>query len=164
MTQRAPRDAFAPPGQNDCGGECSRGQPGWNRDERTPCRPSNSASKRTGRSRSSSAATAHSWCGASNRAARDSVELDGWFPRSEHHRAMSTLVLDPKRYAVLLAKTLPRVLESEEQHARMLGDVERLMKKGDNRTPEEDALLDLMVVLVENFEGKHDAIPKTDPR
>jgi len=77
---------------------------------------------------------------------------------------MSTSVIDTKRYAGLLAKTLPRVLETDEQHARMLGDVERLMKKRDDRTPEEDALLDLMVVLIENFEEKHYAIPKTDPR
>lgn len=77
---------------------------------------------------------------------------------------MSTSIIDAKRYAGLLAKALPRVLENEQQHARMLADVERLMRKGEARTPEEDALLDLMVVLTENFEERHYRIPQADPR
>ena len=77
---------------------------------------------------------------------------------------MSTSAIDAKRYAGLLAKTLPRVLKNEREHARMLADVDRLMRKGESRAPEEDALLDLMVVLIENFEEKHYPIPQGDPR
>jgi len=77
---------------------------------------------------------------------------------------MSTPAIDPKRYAGLLARSLPRVIETEKQHARMLTDVEHLMRKGGNRSPEEDALLELMVVLIENFEEKHYRIPEANPQ
>lgn len=72
--------------------------------------------------------------------------------------------IDTKRYARLLSRILPRVLQTAEQHARMLSEAERLMTKEADRTPEEDALLNLMIVLIENFEERRYPIPKTDPR
>ena len=43
----------------------------------------------------------------------------------------------------------------------MLAEVERLMDRGDRRTPEEDAALDLMVRLVQDYEAQHH--PLRDP-
>lgn len=59
-----------------------------------------------------------------------------------------------KRYGRLLAKAAPRVITTEEEHARALGIVEALMEKGEHKmTPEEDMLLDLLANLIRDYEG-----------
>ena len=60
--------------------------------------------------------------------------------------------LDPRRYGRLLARVLPVRVETEEENNRMLLEAEKLIDKGDRRTPEEDALLNLLVHLIEQFE------------
>ena len=45
---------------------------------------------------------------------------------------------------------------------RMLAEVEKLMDRGEHRTVEEDAALDLMVRLIQDYEEEHH--PLTDPR
>jgi hypothetical protein len=60
-----------------------------------------------------------------------------------------TATIDLKRYGRLLAKAVPRVIGTEEEHGRALAIVESLMEKGErNMTPEEDALLDLLTNLI----------------
>jgi len=71
--------------------------------------------------------------------------------------------VDSRKYARLLAKALPSVVETEEQNDRMLREIERLIDKGDDRTPEEDKLLDLLVALVEKFEEQHYALNSATP-
>ena len=72
--------------------------------------------------------------------------------------------IDTKKYGRLLARALPRVIETEEQNERMLAEVWKLMKKGvDNLTAEELALLELMSVLIEDFEETHYPIPEAPP-
>jgi HTH-type transcriptional regulator/antitoxin HigA len=57
------------------------------------------------------------------------------------------------------------VIKSEEDNHRMLAVVEKLMRKGENKlTPEEDALLDLLLDLIQRFEEEHYPIPKSPPR
>ena len=64
--------------------------------------------------------------------------------------------IDRRKYARLLAKTLPAVIETEEQNERMLREVERLNDKGqDNLSPEEETLFKLMITLIEDFEEQH---------
>jgi antitoxin component HigA of HigAB toxin-antitoxin module len=58
-----------------------------------------------------------------------------------------------ERYAALLAETRPGVIETPEEHERLLGAAERLMEKGDNLAPEEVKLLALLVFLIEAFEA-----------
>jgi HTH-type transcriptional regulator/antitoxin HigA len=77
---------------------------------------------------------------------------------------MGALAIDPKRYARLLSKTLPRVIDSDTEYERVLQEIERLMDKSTSRTPEEDALLRLMVSLVETYEQQHYALPQSSPR
>ncbi|PYS76092.1 MAG: transcriptional regulator [Acidobacteria bacterium] len=60
--------------------------------------------------------------------------------------------MNPQRYGKLLAKVLPVRIETEEENDRMLAETEKLIEKGDRRTPEEDALLDLLAHLVQQFE------------
>lgn len=68
---------------------------------------------------------------------------------------MGALTLDVRRYGRLLAKTVPKVIENEEEYGRVLSEVERLMDRGDHRTAEEDALLSLLVSLIQAYEQRH---------
>ena len=64
--------------------------------------------------------------------------------------------IDRRKYGKLLAKTLPAVIETEEQNERMLKEAERLIDKGEgNRTAEEEILFKLMIRLIEDFEEQH---------
>ncbi len=57
------------------------------------------------------------------------------------------------RYGRLLAKFAPKVIETEAENEAALAVVESLMKKGDDRrSQEEEALLELLVSLIEQFE------------
>lgn len=62
--------------------------------------------------------------------------------------------IDPVRYRRLLSRTMPVVIETEEENARMLAIVERLMQKGENLSAEEEKLLKLLARLVEDFEQR----------
>ena len=42
---------------------------------------------------------------------------------------MGALVIDNKKYARVLAKVLPRVITTDEEHERMLAEVEKLMDR-----------------------------------
>ena len=61
---------------------------------------------------------------------------------------------DPQKYASLLVGYLPGVIDTEEENERALELAGSLMKKGDDRSPEETRLLDLLVTLIEDFEEK----------
>ncbi|HMF54920.1 MAG TPA: hypothetical protein VK619_01055 [Pyrinomonadaceae bacterium] len=49
---------------------------------------------------------------------------------------------------------MPIVIETEEENNRMLAEVEKLMAKGEDLSPEEDALLRLMATLIQDFEER----------
>ena len=71
-------------------------------------------------------------------------------------------VINNKIYAELLAETLPRKIETEEENERILAFIEKLMRKGeDNLSPEEETLLILLCELVEDFEEKAYPIGKS---
>ena len=74
-----------------------------------------------------------------------------------------TAEIDERRYGRLLARALPHVIKTEEENEEGLEHIRQLMKKGDGRTPEEDALLELLVALVEKFEAEHYEIPEAAP-
>src|SRR5687768_6833560 len=63
--------------------------------------------------------------------------------------------IDPVRYRRLLSRTMPVVIETEEENARMLTIVEKLMHKGENLSPEEEKLLKLLARLIEDFEQSY---------
>jgi HTH-type transcriptional regulator / antitoxin HigA len=62
-----------------------------------------------------------------------------------------------------LAKVLPRVITTTEEHERMLAEAEKLMDKGEHRNAEEDAALDLMVRLIKDYEVEHYPLPDPSP-
>jgi HTH-type transcriptional regulator / antitoxin HigA len=65
---------------------------------------------------------------------------------------MGTLTLDLKRYGRLLARTAPKVIETEKEYTRALEQVEALMDKGESRSHEETELYRLLIALVERYE------------
>jgi antitoxin component HigA of HigAB toxin-antitoxin module len=64
--------------------------------------------------------------------------------------------MDEKRYGELLAQTLPAVIETLEEHERLLTLAEKLMDKGDQLSVEERRLLKLLAFLIEVFESEAD--------
>lgn len=75
---------------------------------------------------------------------------------------ISTEIQDD-RYGTLLAQYQPRIIKTEEENERFLAIVEDLMHRSE-LSPEEDALLDLLVKLVEDFETKHYHLDVSTPR
>ena len=69
-----------------------------------------------------------------------------------------------ERYGNLLASALPTVIKTEAENDYYLAIVEDLMRKGDKLSKEEEALLDLLSLLIETFERKHYQIRKSTPR
>ena len=69
---------------------------------------------------------------------------------------MNTAVrrIDPVRYRRLLSRTMPVVIETEEENVRMLAIVEKLMQKGEKLSAEEEKLLKLLARLIEDFEER----------
>jgi HTH-type transcriptional regulator/antitoxin HigA len=72
--------------------------------------------------------------------------------------------INPKKYAKLLAQTLPSVIETEEEYERMLAQVEPMFDKGEDFTPEEGLLFDLLVHLIQEYEEKHYQLNAATPR
>jgi HTH-type transcriptional regulator/antitoxin HigA len=68
--------------------------------------------------------------------------------------------IDSSRYRRLVAEVSPALIETEKENERVLAIVEKLMTKGVERSPEEDAILNLLVHLIEEFEEK--AYPMED--
>jgi HTH-type transcriptional regulator/antitoxin HigA len=62
--------------------------------------------------------------------------------------------IDPRRYRRLISEVSPGMIETEEENARVLAIVEKLVAKGVRRSPEEEAILNLLVHLIEEFERK----------
>jgi HTH-type transcriptional regulator/antitoxin HigA len=65
-------------------------------------------------------------------------------------------------YAALLAETKPEVIHGEDQNRRLIQTLERLTSK-QRVTAAESKLIELLVVLVESYESKHDRLPDAAP-
>jgi HTH-type transcriptional regulator/antitoxin HigA len=70
----------------------------------------------------------------------------------ERMRRATIRKIDPTRYKRLLSRTMPVVIETEEENERMLAVVEKLMAKGEDLSPEEEKLLKLLAKLIQDFE------------
>jgi HTH-type transcriptional regulator/antitoxin HigA len=75
---------------------------------------------------------------------------------------MSTMI-DPQIYGELIREAKPRVITSEQDNEAALDMISAFIAKGDNLSPEERALLDLLVVLVERFEAQAYPVPDASP-
>lgn len=68
-----------------------------------------------------------------------------------------------RRYAALLADALPRVIDKAEELERVSRLAEPLLKKGGSRTPEENALCQLLLKLIDDYQERHTIIPELAP-
>jgi HTH-type transcriptional regulator / antitoxin HigA len=64
-------------------------------------------------------------------------------------------VIGEVSYGELLAKTLPRVIETDAENGRMIAELEALDSLPE-MTPEQASLAELMTVLIEQFEQRYD--------
>jgi HTH-type transcriptional regulator / antitoxin HigA len=72
--------------------------------------------------------------------------------------------LNTRKYGKLLLTVLPRTIRTEAEYDRMAEVVSRLAVKGEDKlTPEEDALLELLTVLIERYDDEHYQIPDAPP-
>jgi HTH-type transcriptional regulator/antitoxin HigA len=78
---------------------------------------------------------------------------------------MSTLAtLNERKYRLLLGKARPAVIKTEAEYRRMLAAAEELMDKDEeDLTEEEGRLLELLAVLIEDFEDRKHPLPKGRP-
>ncbi len=69
-----------------------------------------------------------------------------------------------RRYVELLAKAAPRVITSGQELERASRLVEPLLfKKEGTLTPEEEAFVELMLKLIDDYQEQHSIIPKLKP-
>jgi HTH-type transcriptional regulator/antitoxin HigA len=73
-----------------------------------------------------------------------------------------TISLDKTTYSQLLVEYQPQVITTEAEYDRALETVEKLMACKE-RTPEQTAILQLLVTLIEEFETKHYPIEPSSP-
>ena len=66
-------------------------------------------------------------------------------------------------YGKLLARTLPRVIETKREHERMIAELEKFDTRGRPLTAEEEKLTQLMTVLIQQFEETHYPLSHAGP-
>lgn len=71
----------------------------------------------------------------------------------------NSATIDKKKYRELIGNKLPRVVNSEEEHARAMNLVEELINKGTERSVEETELLKLLMLIVSDYELKLNLVP-----
>lgn len=74
-----------------------------------------------------------------------------------------TSTINKEEYTRLLAETLPRVIHTEDEHKRLVEEVEKLMDLGEELTDEQAELFDLLVTLIEQYEDKHYQLKTATP-
>ncbi|HEY9599089.1 MAG TPA: transcriptional regulator [Cyanophyceae cyanobacterium] len=62
------------------------------------------------------------------------------------------IILDNKTYASLLAAYQPKIIASEDEYNSTIESIEQMMVRGEELTPEENSLLELLSILVEIYE------------
>ena len=77
-----------------------------------------------------------------------------------------TANVDEQKYGKLLMQILPSVITSKAELERLTEEVDRLMTKGIKEgelNPEEEKLLELLAVLIEQYEDRHFPMPEVPP-
>src|SRR6266404_1732968 len=79
-------------------------------------------------------------------------------------KRLSRRQFDPRKYARLLRKSLPGSIQTEVEYNRPLATIERLMDEDEeDMTPEEGRLLELLSILVEDYDDRNFQLPKSEP-
>jgi HTH-type transcriptional regulator/antitoxin HigA len=73
-----------------------------------------------------------------------------------------TPTIDRVVYSQLIAKVAPKIIETETEYELVLAEIEKLLFNK-NRTREEDAVYDLLVMLVEKYETENHPLNEVTP-
>ncbi len=77
---------------------------------------------------------------------------------------MSTQTLNPVAYGELLAKVQPHPIKDDREYDRLVAEVGRLMERGERRlSKEETSLLEMLSILIEDYDRKHYPLPLPQP-
>jgi len=76
-------------------------------------------------------------------------------------RRKAARINDPA-YGKLLAKFLPRPIRTEPEHQRLTGMLLELDERG-RISPEEEALAEVLTLLIEDYEEKYYPLPRVSP-
>jgi len=76
---------------------------------------------------------------------------------------MAVATINKSIYGKLLARTLPRVIETEEENERIIAELEKLDTRSRPLTPEEEELAELMTLLVREFEETRYPLGHAEP-
>jgi HTH-type transcriptional regulator/antitoxin HigA len=74
-----------------------------------------------------------------------------------------TSTLNKEEYTRLLAETLPRIIDTQTEHKRLLNEVDKLTDLGESLTAEQADLLQLLVLLIEQYEDEHYQLKAATP-
>ena len=77
---------------------------------------------------------------------------------------VSTLTLNERRYRELLDVTLPVAIRTEQDYHRLLSAAAAIMEKPDDETSEEEGrLLEMLSILIDEYENRAHPLPKAEP-
>ena len=77
---------------------------------------------------------------------------------------MSAALLDERQYRKLLDETLPVVIRTEVEYHRLLATAAALMERPEDEISEEEGrLLELLSILVEEYENRAHPLPTAEP-
>ena len=71
--------------------------------------------------------------------------------------------INRRKYAALLAQTLPRVIETRGDLERLAHEIEPMLDKGDRRSPEEEELCRLVLKLIGDYQTERHLVPGMKP-
>lgn len=77
---------------------------------------------------------------------------------------MSTQALNPVAYGKLLAQVQPHPIKDDREYDRLVAEVGRLMERGErNLSMEETSLLEMLSILIEDYDRKNYPLPPSEP-
>jgi HTH-type transcriptional regulator/antitoxin HigA len=77
---------------------------------------------------------------------------------------MSAVLLDERKYQELLQEAVPVVIRTEKEYQRLLRAAAQLMEKPEPKiTEEEGRLLEMLSMLIEEYEDRVHPLPKAEP-
>ena len=79
-------------------------------------------------------------------------------------KTVSTQTLNPVAYGELLARVQPHPIKDDREYDRFVAEVGRLMERGEsNLSREETSLLEMLSILIEEYDRKHYPIAPAQP-
>jgi HTH-type transcriptional regulator / antitoxin HigA len=75
-----------------------------------------------------------------------------------------TITLNANIYSSLLVEYQPKVITSEDEYNQALDNIERLMAIGEDLSPEETSLLEMLAILAEAYEDTQFSLEPSSPR